>query len=53
MTSDKLDYYVFALMDLASLLRDVGAKKVLQDFKAQYPKEYRQLVLAMLEELPK
>lgn len=50
---DDLDYYVFALMDLAELIKNVGAPKVLHDFKQQYPKEYQQILLGVLEELPK
>jgi hypothetical protein len=40
-------------MELAALLQTVGPSKLLNDFKQQYPKEYQQLVLGVLEELPK
>ena len=49
----KEDYYPFALMDLASLIRDLGVPRILEDFRLNYPKEYQQLVLGVLERLPK
>lgn len=49
----KEDYYVFALMDLASLIKDLGVPRILEDFRLSYPKEYQQLVLGVLERLPK
>ena len=52
-TMTELDHYWIELMDLSSLIKEWGAKTILQDMKISFPKAYEDLVFAMLDELPK
>jgi hypothetical protein len=45
--------YWFSMMDVARHLRDWGATETVKDLKNSYPKEYKALQMAILEELPK
>lgn len=45
--NNKEESYYFGLMDFATLIREFGAKSVVDDLKESYPEIYNQIVIQL------